>query len=170
LEALLILREDYHLEPQLVCTGTLKDAQSEIMNLVKKHRLERQVNFLGYCPSIDMPSLYEGAFGMIFPSIFEGFGIPLLEAMWCSCPIACSNETSLPEIAGEAAIMFDPQSIEEIANALYRLLTESETRKELVEKGLEQAQKFSWIKFTTEVTRILHEINLVNRSSECECA
>ena len=169
LEALRILREEYHLEPQLVCTGTLKDAQSEIMNLVKRYRLERQVNFLGYCPSIDMPSLYEGSFGMIFPSIFEGFGIPLLEAMWCNCPIACSNVTSLPEIAGDAAIMFDPHSIEAIAHAFNRLLTESETRSELVKKGLEQAKKFSWIKFTTEVTRILHEVYTENKSLEHEC-
>jgi glycosyltransferase involved in cell wall biosynthesis len=169
LEALLILREDYHLEPQLVCTGTLKDAQPEIMNLVKRYGLERQVNFLGYCPSIDMPSLYEGAFGMIFPSIFEGFGIPLLEAMWCSCPIACSNVTSLPEIAGDAAIMFDPHSTEAIAHAFNRLLTESETRKELVKKGLEQAKKFSWMKFTTEVTRILHDVYTENKPLERKC-
>jgi len=169
LEALHILHDEYHVEPQLVCTGTSKEAHSEIMDLARKLRLESQVKFLGYCPAVDMPSLYEGAYGMIFPSLFEGFGIPLLEAMWCKCPIACSNVTSLPEIAGDAAIMFDPQSSDEMANAIYLLLSDSATREKLIDNGLEQVKKFSWMKFTTEVTRILHEVHSENKSPELKC-
>jgi glycosyltransferase involved in cell wall biosynthesis len=106
----------------------------------------------------DMPALYEGAAALVFPSFFEGFGIPLLEAMWCDCPIVCSNATSLPEVAGDAALFFDPHSPEELALAISRVLTDNQLRQTLIERGHQQSKEFSWHKFTTEIVRILHQV------------
>ena len=87
-----------------------------------------------------MPALYEGAAALVFPSLFEGFGIPLLEAMWCDCPIVCSNTTSLPEIAGDAALLVDPRSPEDLAHAMSRVLTDTATRQVLIERGRQRVK------------------------------
>jgi glycosyltransferase involved in cell wall biosynthesis len=102
-----------------------------------------------------MPGLYEGASALIFPSLFEGFGLPLLEAMWCECPIVCSNTTSLPEIAGAAALLVDPRSPEELAHALNRVLTDQKLRDVLIARGQERVTGFSWTRFTREVISVL---------------
>ena len=85
-QALRVLREAYGLEPLLVCTGSAKEAHGELLARSGDARLGDQVRFLGYCPLDDMPSLYEGAAALLFPSLFEGFGLPLLEAMWWTAP------------------------------------------------------------------------------------
>jgi glycosyltransferase involved in cell wall biosynthesis len=158
LQALAILRESAHLDPLLVCTGNPKEAHADLLNLIQELRLHDRVRFLGYCPMSDMPALYEGAAALVFPSFFEGFGIPLLEAMWCDCPIVCSNATSLPEVAGDAALFFDPHSPEELALAISRVLTDNKLRQTLIERGHQQSKEFSWHKFTTEIVRILHQV------------
>ena len=157
-QALAILRESYHFEPILVCTGSPKEAHPDLLNLIQDLRLNGRVRFLGYCPMSDMPAFYEGASALIFPSFFEGFGMPLLEAMWCDCPIVCSNATSLPEVAGDAAMFFDPHSPEELAAAVSRILTDDPLRRVLIERGRQQVKKFSWQKFTMETVRVLHQV------------
>jgi glycosyltransferase involved in cell wall biosynthesis len=156
--ALRTLREDYGLEPLLVCTGAPKDAQADLQDQIQHLGLGNQIRFLGYCPKPDMPALYESAAALVFPSVFEGFGLPLVEAMWCECPIACSNLTSLPEIADDAALFFDPYSPEEMALSISRLLTDSQLRKELIARGSSRASTFSWRKFTTDMIRILRQV------------
>lgn len=158
LQALRILREAYHLEPLLVCTGSPKEAHSDLLALIQDLKLDDRVRFLGYCPTSDMPALYEGAAALVFPSFFEGFGIPLLEAMWCDCPIVCSNVTSLPEIAGDAAVLVDPRSPEELADAISRVLTHEELRRTLIERGRQRVRKFSWLNFTVEIVRTLYQV------------
>ena len=157
-QALATLRESYHLEPLLVCTGNPKEAHPDLLNLIQDLRLNDRVRFLGYCPMADMPALYEGAAALVFPSFFEGFGMPLLEAMWCECPIVCSSTTSLPEVAGDAALFFDPNSPEELAAAMNHILTDNQLRQTLIESGHQQVRKFSWLKFTAEMVRILHQV------------
>jgi len=157
-QALHILRETYHLDPPLVCTGSIKEAHVELLDMLRDLGLKDRVRFLGYCPISDMPALYGGAAALVFPSLFEGFGIPLIEAMWCNCPIVCSNTTSLPEIAGKAALFFDPRSPEQLAEAMYRVLTDAELRHTLVECGRQQAQKFSWHAFTIDIVRIMRQV------------
>jgi len=105
-----------------------------------------------------MPALYEGAAALVFPSLFEGFGMPVLEAMWCDCPVVCSNSTSLPEVAGDAALLVDPRSPEELAGAISRILDDEPLRKKLIGLGRLQAKKFSWHKFTVEIIRTLHRV------------
>jgi glycosyltransferase involved in cell wall biosynthesis len=157
-QALAILRESYHLEPLLVCTGNPQGAHPDLVNLVQDLQLSNHVRFLGYCPISDMPAFYEGAAALVFPSFFEGFGMPLLEAMWCDCPIVCSNATSLPEVAGDAALFFDPHSPEELAAVVSRILTDDPLRRVLIERGRQQVKKFSWQKFTMETVRVLHQV------------
>jgi glycosyltransferase involved in cell wall biosynthesis len=159
LNALKILDAVYRLKPLLICTGSEKEAHSDIRYRIDALGLEDQVRFLGYCPAEDMPGLYEGAAAMVFPSLFEGFGIPLLEAMWCDCPIVCSNVTSLPEVAGDAALLIDPHSPEALADALACVLCDSDLRDRLIAAGRRRARAFSWRKFTMDVVRILHQVH-----------
>ncbi len=157
-EALYILREAYRLAPLLICTGSPKEAHVDLLRTIEYLRLTSQVRFLGYCPTLDMPALYEGAAALVFPSFYEGFGIPLLEAMWCDCPIVCSNATSLPEVAGDAALLIDPRSPEALADAINRVLTDAALRCTLIERGRQQVKRFSWLNFTMTIVRILHQV------------
>ena len=152
-----MLREAYGLNPLLVCTGSPRGAEGELRAKIRAAGLEARVRFLGYCPTSDMPALYESAAALVFPSLFEGFGIPLLEAMWCDCPIVCSNTTSLPEIAGDAALLVDPRSPEDLAHAMSRVLTDTATRQVLIARGRRQVKAFSWQEFTLTIVSVLHE-------------
>ena len=91
-----------------------------------------------------MPALINGADVFALPSLYEGFGMPVLEAMACGVPVACSNTSSLPEVAGDAAMLFDPYSVDNMAERLHQLLTDRDLRLAYREKGLRRAQQFSW--------------------------
>lgn len=100
--------------------------------------------FPGFTPGGLLPDLYRAAAGVVFPSLFEGFGLPVLEAMCCGTPVACSNVSSMPEVAGDASILFDPESIEDIAAAMERLSTDVELRRRLAAGGPARAAEFTW--------------------------
>ncbi len=151
LKALHILRANSQLKPLFVCTGTPKEAHDDLLALCAQLDLQDQFRFLGYCPREEIPGLYRGAAALVFPSFYEGFGMPILEAMWSACPVICSNATSLPEVAGDAALMIDPNDPDDLAEAIRRLLTNPSLREELIQRGRERAQEFSWLKFTTEI-------------------
>lgn len=155
-QALYILKEEYHISPLLVCTGSPKNMHKELVDMLHELRLEDNVRFLGYCPSRDLPSLYEGALMTIFPSLFEGFGMPVVESMLCDCPVVCSNTSCLPEIAGDAALLIDPHSPAEIANAIQRCMTDTALREDMIIRGRKQAAKFSWREFTLQIVNILY--------------
>jgi glycosyltransferase involved in cell wall biosynthesis len=156
LRALALLRDDRGLTPSLVCTGEPREAQPEIEDLVSRLRLDRQVRFLGYCPLEEMPVLYEAAAALVFPSIYEGFGMPVVEAMSMGCPVVCSNAASLPEIAGDAALLVDPHDDEGLADALSRVLTDSDVRRDLTLRGVARSRLFSWEGFSLSVLKALH--------------
>jgi glycosyltransferase involved in cell wall biosynthesis len=158
LHALAVLRDQYRLEPLLVCSGAAKEAHDAVWETARRLQVDQQLRFLGYCPVEDMPSLYAGAAALVFPSLFEGFGIPVLEAMWCDCPVVCSNATSLPEVAGDAALLVEPRSATELATALYRVLTDEELRQTLINRGRTRRTLFSWRTFALETVRILHDV------------
>jgi alpha-1,3-rhamnosyl/mannosyltransferase len=129
---------------QLVLGGRIdprrQDFYREISDLVEA----RNVILAGEISESDLPLLYAGAQAFVFPSTYEGFGLPPLEAMSAGVPVACSSATSLPEVVGDAAILFAPESTDEMLSAMERILTDRSLAAELRRKGLEQANRFSW--------------------------
>ena len=126
-------------------------------------RLERSpareaVHFPGYVPDEALPPLYAGAQALVFPSFFEGFGLPVLEAMACGTPVATSDSSCLPEIGGEAAIYFDPHETEGVTEAVLRLLGDPELGEALRERGLAQAGAFSWARTAVETERVYDDV------------
>lgn len=118
--------------------------------------VEDEVRFLGFVPDRDLPALYYGAFAYLFPSKYEGFGLPPLEAMYYGAPVVASNTSCLPEILGEAALYFDYQDISGIIDALLRLRDEKALRKELIIRGQAQVRKYSWRRMAKE-TLVIYE-------------
>jgi glycosyltransferase involved in cell wall biosynthesis len=159
ISAMAILRERYGLSPQLICTGGAREAQPELERQTEQLGLAGQVRFLGYCPRQDLPALYRRAACLLFPSLFEGFGMPVLEALASGCPVVCSNTTSLPEVAGDAALLIEPNDPETIACAVHRVLCEDGLREHLVMRGFRQAGAFSWQRHTREVVAIMHHLH-----------
>ncbi|MEZ4663133.1 MAG: glycosyltransferase family 1 protein [Caldilineaceae bacterium] len=127
----------------LVIAGAWDERYPEAKQAAAQKNLGDSVIFLGPIPDADLPALYAAATAFIFPSRYEGFGLPVLEAMACGTPVACSNTSSLPEVAGDAALLFAPDDINAIAGALTQL-TDSSTRLRLRERGLQQAARFTW--------------------------
>ena len=120
--------------------------------------LKDKVVFLGYVPEEDLPYLYSEAAAFVFPSLYEGFGLPPLEAMACGCPVVVSNVASLPEVCGDAAYYVNPYNIESIAEGMYKVLTDESLRRSLIEKGLERAKLFSWEKAAKEHLEVFKEV------------
>ncbi|MGB9880037.1 MAG: glycosyltransferase family 4 protein, partial [Anaerolineae bacterium] len=117
-----------------------------------------RVVFTGYVPDEDLPALYSGADLFVFPSLYEGFGLPPLEAMACGTPVVCSKASSLPEVVGDAALMVDPYDVEALAEAMHRVLSDAVLREELRGKGLARAQQFTWEKAARETLAVYEEV------------
>ncbi len=130
--------------------------------LVSQLRLKDQVRFLGYVPDDDMPALYSAATILTFPSLYEGFGLPALEAMACGTPVITSNVSALPEIGGDAAVLLDPRDTEALAKAMERVLADGALRADLRKRGIERAKQFSWQRAARE-TLTVYEIVAAKR-------
>jgi len=143
---------------QLVIAGKKGWLYEEIFRQVEELGLEGRVVFTGYIAADDLPALLSGARLFAFPSLYEGFGLPVLEALACGTPVVCSNVSSLPEVAGDAAVLVDPLDVEGLAAALERILGDEELRAELIERGFEQARRFSWEKCARETLNVLESI------------
>lgn len=133
-------REGY----KLVVAGKKGWMFDEVFNLVKKLGIEDKVIFPGYIPEEDKPFIYAGATAFVFPSLYEGFGMPPLEAMACGVPVITSNSSSLPEVVGDAGIQVDSMDIDSISIAMHELTSKPELRKILAAKSIQRAQGFSW--------------------------
>ena len=127
----------------LVVPGYATPFESELRDRAARTAGDR-VRFTGWVSDADLEGLYRAATALVFPSLAEGFGLPVLEAMVRRTPVACSNTTSLPEIAGEAALLFDPLDVEAIADAIRRLLVDADLRRRLSDAGHDRAMKFTW--------------------------
>ena len=130
--------------PQLVLAGKRGWLEAETIGAAKVAQARQNILLIGYVPDADLPALYSGATCFAYPSYFEGFGLPILEAMKCGTPVIAGNRTSLPEVAGDAAILVDPFDESAMASAFARLLKNPDYRAELRVKGLERAAAFSW--------------------------
>jgi len=143
------------LTPQLVLTGAPIRPIDSLKALARQLDCEDQLLYLGYLDQRFFPGLYRGAACLVFPSLFEGFGIPLVEAMAIGCPIACGDVCSIPEVVGEAAMMFDPRNPDSIADAIETLLRDPEVGPQLAQKGRKRAQLFSWEKSAQKALEVL---------------
>lgn len=132
--------EDFH----LVIAGGHGWLEGPIYQAVHDHGLEERVHFIGFAHDEDLPALYSEAVCLAYPSLYEGIGLPVLEAMACGTPVLTSAISSLPEVAGDAAILVDPYRVEAIAEGLRQLLGDATLRAELVARGLRQAARFTW--------------------------
>lgn len=141
----------------LVIVGQKGWLSGEIYELPKKLGIEDKVKFLGYVPTSDMPALYSGAKALLFPSLFEGFGLPILEAQACGCPVLASNTSSIPEVAGKGAILVDPYSIDDIVKGMLKIQN-SEFRIKLIKAGRKNTNRFSWEKCARETLGVLEGI------------
>jgi glycosyltransferase involved in cell wall biosynthesis len=150
------------LQPQtipLVIAGAWDDRFPEARRRASALGLQEQIRWLGPVPEGTLPALYGGAHLFVFPSLYEGFGLPVLEALACGTPVVCSNSSSLPEVAGNAALLANPLDTGTLADAMRLALEDENLREALREKGLRQAQRFSW-PFTAQRTLDLYRITL----------
>ena len=130
--------------PKLVLVGKRAWLYDETLRALEKTELKQHVILTGYVPESDLPPLYSGALCLVYPSFFEGFGLPPLEAMQCGTPVIIGNKTSLPEVVGDAAIAVDPFDLQAIAHALEDIVNKPALRNELRVKGLARARMFDW--------------------------
>jgi len=144
LMAVKLLIDKHDFDGDLVLSGANFKAHSEVMQEASRLGLEKSIKALGYLPYEDLPALFNLARIMVYPSLFEGFGIPLVEAMACGCPVICSDRTSLPEVAGDAALQVDPTSPEDIAEKIWAAWNDESTLDLLRKRGLARAAFFSW--------------------------
>jgi glycosyltransferase involved in cell wall biosynthesis len=120
--------------------------------------LEGEVVFPGFIPDEDLPALYSAAELFVFPSLYKGFGLPPLEAMACGTPVIASNASSLPEVVEEAGIMVEPRDVSGLTEAMRRVLTDEGKRREMREKGLRQAARFSWERTAQETLEVYRSV------------
>lgn len=144
---------------QLVIVGKKGWMYDEIVGKSRELGIEKDVIFTGFVPDEDLPLLYEHATCFCLPSLYEGFGFPVLEAMKYGCPVVVSNVSSLPEVAGDAAIFIDPYSIDSIAEGLKKAVSMgNKDRDALIEKGKKQVKKFTWEKAAKQTIEILENV------------
>jgi glycosyltransferase involved in cell wall biosynthesis len=130
--------------PKLVLAGKRGWLDSEVFRAAEQSEFGKDILFIGYVPEPDLPALFSGAVGFVYPSFFEGFGLPVLEAMQCGVPVIAGNCTSIPEVAGDGALLVDPFNTEALGYALERLIDDAQLRRSLRQRGLKRANEFNW--------------------------
>jgi glycosyltransferase involved in cell wall biosynthesis len=140
------LRDRYSADklPKLVLVGKCAWLYDETLRALDETGVRDEVVLTGYVPQVDLPALYSGAHCFVYPSYFEGFGLPPLEAMKCGAPVIVGNRTSLPEVVGDAALTVDPYDVEAIASAIKQVLNDRQLRQELSLRGQKRASEFDW--------------------------
>jgi len=142
----------------LVVIGKKGWQYEEILAAPKKYGVEDKVKFLENIPDSELAIFYQHAICYVLPSLYEGFGLPVLEAMQHNCPVITSNISSLPEAGGDAALYVDPENVEDIAEKMRKLISDKTLREELIAKGKKQVQKFSWEKAAKETMEVLQDV------------
>lgn len=162
-EAFAVARADleahpYYSDLRLIIIGDEISKYPELRQTVAKCRVEEYVRFLGFVPLKTMRALYESAAAFVFPSLYEGFGLPPLEAMACGTPVLTSNVSSLPEVVGDAALLVNPENVFDIAKGIRELLINEDLRQELIEAGYRQVQRFSWEDTACRVLKVYRSV------------
>ncbi|MEK7513459.1 MAG: glycosyltransferase family 1 protein [Patescibacteria group bacterium] len=146
---------NYPIRTDLVIAGKLGWMYDEILEAPKKFGVEKRVKFIGRVAEADLAAIYHDARLFVWPSLMEGFGLPVLEAMAAGIPVITSNRGALPEVAGEAGLLVDPENTQEIAQAMKLVLENEGLRQGLIEKGFRQVKKFSWEQAAKQTLDIL---------------
>ena len=143
---------------KLVIVGDDLSNYPKLRQVVHRHQLDKHVRFLGYQPQETLASFYRLAGAFVFPSLYEGFGLPPLEAMACGTPVVTSNVSSLPEVAGDAALLVDPTDTDAIAHGIVQALTDSTVSARLREAGPRRAREFSWARSARQIAAVYREV------------
>lgn len=143
---------------QLLIVGDDLSRYPSLRQMVHRNKLDKAVRFLGFQPASTIASFYRLARAFAFPSLYEGFGLPPLEAMACGTPVVTSNVSSLPEVAGDAALLVDPQNVDDIADGIRRAVTDETLRQTLIARGLVRARQFSWTESVAQTHRVYMEV------------
>ena len=149
----------YRREHRLLIAGMKGwKSDSTMSRLAQMRTDEAGVRYLGYVPEDDMPGLVAGARALVYPALYEGFGIPVAQAMAAGCPVITSNISSLPEVAGDAAVLIDARSTSELGLAIRRVCDSPSLREDLRQRGLERAGKFTWERAARESLRYFSDL------------
>lgn len=151
------LRVTRSLPHTLVLVGRLGWRYREIFDTITELRLSDEIRWLGYTPVDALARLYSAANVLVYPSLYEGFGLPVLEAMVCGCPVVTSNVSSLPEVVGDAGITIDPTDGNALAEALYHVVSDSGLAAEMRRRGLERAKLFTWEQTATKTLEVYYQ-------------
>jgi len=143
---------------QLVIVGLPRSGQRLFSRTAMEIGIAEQTVFTGFVAEEDLVALYNGADVFLYPSLYEGFGLPVLEAMACGTPVIASTAGSIPEIAGEAALLIEPKDVEALASAIEQVITDQALRQELIARGLEHVKKFSWDKAARELLTVYERV------------
>jgi glycosyltransferase involved in cell wall biosynthesis len=141
---------------KLVLTGGKGWQNSAVLSAIEKNR---DVIRLGFVPDDEMPLLYAAADLFVYPSLYEGFGLPILEAQACGCPVLCSSNSSLPEVAGDGVRYVDPLDIAGVGDAIASILADRKEQRRLIEKGRQNAQRFSWERAAIQLLNVMAHLN-----------
>ena len=160
IEAFAVARKEF---PELLLVkvgvaGRAQEYREEIMRKLESLGITQAVIFVEYVSELDLAYYYSSAALLAYPSFYEGFGFPPLEAMACGCPVVTSNTSSLPEVVGKAGIMVNPYDTDSLVEAMRQVLTNRELRDDMVTKGLEQAKKFSWERTARETQEVYNKV------------
>lgn len=151
-------KRNAHLPHRLVLVGARGWKDQEVDAAIEQEGIAEQVIFAGYVAQEELPRWYRAADLFVYPSLYEGFGLPPLEAMACGAPVVSSNASSLPEVIGDAGLLVAPDDEDALADAITRALTDAALREQMIERGLKQAAKFSWARAARETTDIYRTV------------
>ena len=154
-QAFHLLKKARKYQGKLVIAGTLGWMAEETMRGLRESRYANDIIYTGYVAADDLPVFYKAADMLVLPSRYEGFGIPLLEAMACGTPVAAADNSSLPEVVGKAGELFDPNDSARLATVILEV---RDNRKALVERGLQRVRDFSWEKTARETLQVLEDV------------
>lgn len=159
LEGYALLRRKLPAPPRLVVAGQRNPGLSDPARIVRAYGLDGAVLLPGYVPDAELPALYRGAEAFVFPSLHEGFGLPVVEAMACGTPVLSSNVGAIPEVARDAALLVDPADPAAIQEGLAKILTDQALRNALIERGLIRVKEFSWRKIAEEICGVYETVH-----------
>lgn len=165
-EAFEMLKRKYNISHKLILVGKFGYGGEKIKNKINSSEYKNDIILTGYVSEEDKFYLMANADAFLFPTFYEGFGLPILEAQSVGVPVVTSNISSMPEVAGSGAVFIDPQNSEEISQAVYQLISEESYKNDIIEKGFDNVKRFSWEKCAEEAAEILQNPPLLSRGGD----